>query len=317
MSYDLRVWCVRPLAESNTGTIVCEDDWAVNADGSLAQRDDMPPEVVAKWPQLKYVVDLTLEPISAPEAGHCALWQAAGTIAEEADGVIEDPQSGVVAPSPQMAKIARAETEAPRPRRRGLTMEEAIASKRNQPVTEEARAAAAAWNQSIAEGLRMLEFVLRDLREAGYHVPTHRELSIVSLDRRGLEIVFGHLSRQYPPHIRATLVGLFRRPEARFAWDSLVRMYREEQSLELRNALANMLVALADKQRIGDVIALVQEPNKYDPSSVDTRGILMMALGRSKDDRARAALESLQNDPALGKFATTLLRRKKPRPGKL
>jgi hypothetical protein len=44
---------------------------------------------------VRYVVDLSLEPVNAPQAGFDAARKVARAIAKTATGIIEDPQSGL------------------------------------------------------------------------------------------------------------------------------------------------------------------------------------------------------------------------------
>lgn len=96
MSYDLRVWCVN-APECPVNEIVAEGrGWAVIVATCTCLAEDVPDEVSDKLPGIQYIVELTLEPIHAPNVGRTALWKAARKFARSAHGVIEDRQEGTV-----------------------------------------------------------------------------------------------------------------------------------------------------------------------------------------------------------------------------
>lgn len=88
MSYDLRIWCVRALADADTGVLESGEGWLVSVSGSRRILDDIPHEVSSKLDGVHYIVDLSLEPIDAPAAGETAARKVARAIAETTMGVI-------------------------------------------------------------------------------------------------------------------------------------------------------------------------------------------------------------------------------------
>jgi hypothetical protein len=94
MSYDLRLWCVRPPGA--TATLATGTGWIVNASTSPCLDEDVPDDVAGRLPGIRYLVELSLEPIGAPAAGKATLTKLAKQIARSAHGVIEDPQAGTI-----------------------------------------------------------------------------------------------------------------------------------------------------------------------------------------------------------------------------
>jgi hypothetical protein len=95
-------------------------------------------------------------------------------------------------------------------------------------------------------------------------------------------------------------------PEARFAWEELVRLYSVEQEPRVKDGLAVALAAIADDQLIDAVIELARE-RRQGPS----RLLLLSALDRSSEPRARAALMELGTDAELKKEIQFILRRRR------
>src|SRR5437764_1182420 len=102
MSYDLRIWCRKELPESEEGTAEGATDWRVNVSSGTFTPEEMPEELNEKYTGIQYVVDLSLEPSSAPPAGMNAVWRVARRIAKIAQGVIEDPQSDSLEVPPEV-----------------------------------------------------------------------------------------------------------------------------------------------------------------------------------------------------------------------
>lgn len=67
-------------------------------------------------------------------------------------------------------------------------------------------------------------------------------------------------------------------PAAKFGWSALKRLYSDEQDLEVKDALAVALAAIADAEVIDEIIALARD-GRHGPS----RLLLLSALERSSD----------------------------------
>ncbi len=107
MSYDLRVWGRRlgdlgsrlPASagwtSSSGGWVLSKRSWQITIGTPQAvEPEDVPVEASELLPGLSSLVELSLEPISAPNSARSALMTAAQTVAEELAGVVEDPQEG-------------------------------------------------------------------------------------------------------------------------------------------------------------------------------------------------------------------------------
>jgi hypothetical protein len=99
-------------------------------------------------------------------------------------------------------------------------------------------------------------------------------------------------------------------PEAKFAWEQLVRMYKEEKDESARNGLAVAVanIAVAHKELVEQVIPLARDMHLG-----SSRLLLLIALERSPDPRARAVLMELGTDPDLKKEIQVILQRLKRR----
>lgn len=95
-------------------------------------------------------------------------------------------------------------------------------------------------------------------------------------------------------------------PEAKFAWEQLVRLYREEKDESARAGLAVAVanIAVAHKELVEQVIPLAK-----DTSLGSSRLLLLIALERSPDPRARATLMELGTDPDLKEEIQVVLKR--------
>jgi hypothetical protein len=58
--------------------------------------EDVPPEVAAVLAGAAYVVNLSVEPITAPASARSLAWKTARAIAKATHGVVLDPQGGSV-----------------------------------------------------------------------------------------------------------------------------------------------------------------------------------------------------------------------------
>lgn len=128
-----------------------------------------------------------------------------------------------------------------------------------------------------------------------------------------LPILLDHLTRPYPERIgmypsmvREGIARALGVPEAKFAWEQLVRLYREEKDESARAGLAVAVanIAVAHKELVEQVIPLAK-----DTSLGSSRLLLLIALERSPDPRARATLMELGTDPDLKEEIQVVLKR--------
>ena len=124
MSYDLTIWTVNPFdgtptlpdadgwTPANGGWSRTGKGWLVNVGSSQAVLpEDIPPNVNAALPGLRFLTELSLEPIDAPKAGLALLRKVAGAIARQARGVVFDPQEDTIEMSPGVKRFAAAPRE--------------------------------------------------------------------------------------------------------------------------------------------------------------------------------------------------------------
>ena len=119
-------------------------------------------------------------------------------------------------------------------------------------------------------------------------------------------ILLDHLQRPYPDAIRGGIARALTVAEAQPHWDSLIRQYREERGEYAKEGLAVAISGIATDDVIEDVIALARD-RRHGASRV----LLLHALERSKDPRARQALMELGADPELQKQIQIIFKRKK------
>jgi hypothetical protein len=110
MSYDLQVWSTiepdwQEIADAlhgwtvtGTGLLFQTGAWQIIIGPcSIAEEEDIPEEIVGLLPGIRYLTELNLEPIHAPESARSRLLKAARTIAKVCKGVVLDPQEATLA----------------------------------------------------------------------------------------------------------------------------------------------------------------------------------------------------------------------------
>jgi hypothetical protein len=168
--------------------------------------------------------------------------------------------------------------------------------------------------QKLVDELRQaLAPLVQELRAAGCNITSTSELTSKPYPKsapypNALPILLAHLQRPYVAKAREIIAYALAVPEAKFAWGTLTRLYREEQEAGPKDALAVAIAAAADNEVIEDVIALARD-TRNGPS----RLLLLSALERSPDPRATATLMDLETDPELTKEIQVILRRRKRR----
>lgn len=134
------------------------------------------------------------------------------------------------------------------------------------------------------------------LRAAGFAVESAWDFVQTAEPYPGaVPILLEHLQRPYPDRVREGIARALAVPEARPAWHLLVRLYRDETLPDTKSGLAVALSAIADDAVLDELLTLIR-----DVRHGETRILLLGALERSRDRRARAALMSLGTDPELG-----------------
>ena len=151
-----------------------------------------------------------------------------------------------------------------------------------------------------------------DLHAAGFFVKSVWDLvNTRSPYPRALPILLDHLQRPYPDKVREGIARAMAVRESKFAWQTLLRLFRAEFSTNpngFKGALAVAMSAAADDEVMSDVIELLQQPRHG-----ECRIYFVETLKRSKLANARAALEAGRQDPQLVREIQRVLDRPKRR----
>jgi hypothetical protein len=187
-----------------------------------------------------------------------------------------------------------------------VTAGELMARLKADPEFAAKRAKEEAERQQRAAEWRHAEAPLVDeLRGAGYTVESAWDLvNTPGSYPKAVPILLAHLPRPYPGPVREGIARALAVPEAKVGWSVLTRLYRDEQDKRAKDGLAVAIAAASDDDVIGDVITLARD-TRHGPS----RLLLLSALERSADPRARATLMDLGTDPELKKEIQVILRR--------
>lgn len=147
-----------------------------------------------------------------------------------------------------------------------------------------------------------------ELRAAGFQVQSAWDLvNTPGSYPKAVPILLAHLPRPYPAAVREGIARALAVPDTKApGWNALIRLYIDEREDRVRSGLAAAIAAASDDEVIGDVIALAR-----DARHGSSRLLLLSALERSADPRARAALMDLGTDPDLTKEIQVILRRLK------
>lgn len=138
--------------------------------------------------------------------------------------------------------------------------------------------------------------LVEDLRAVGIDVEWSWDLvNRAAPYPEALPVLLQHLERSYPDPVREGIARALAVPDARFAWDTLLRLFRQEPpGTRAKDGLAVALAAVADDEVVDQVGALLR-----DVRHGESRVFLVGALGRSKTPEARVVLAELQDDPQL------------------
>lgn len=186
-----------------------------------------------------------------------------------------------------------------------VTAAELMAELENDPeYTAEARREEEARQTQISEWRRLEAPLVKDLRNAGFDVQSAWDLVNTSAPyREALPVLLEHLARSYPDRVREGIARALAVAEARFGWETLLGLYREEPAnTDAKDGLAVAVAAVAGDADVSEVVSLAR-----DQKHGDSRVLLLRALRRAGTDEAREALESLATDPCLGEQARRLL----------
>lgn len=147
--------------------------------------------------------------------------------------------------------------------------------------------------------------LVEELQAAGFKVDTAWDfVNTKDSYAEALPILLKHLDCAYPPAVREGIARAMAVPQSRFAWHDLVRYYRDEESDRVKDGLAVAIAATAHLGVLDELIALAK-----DRELGDSRLLLLRALARSTDPKARAALMELGTDPDLNEEIQVILKR--------
>jgi hypothetical protein len=163
--------------------------------------------------------------------------------------------------------------------------------------------------QQHAEALARAEGpVVAALREAGFNVTSIYDLvNATDSYTRALPLLLQHLQLPYAPLVREGIARALAVPEAKFAWKTLLSLFRndfDQKANGVKWAIGCALAAAADDEVMPDVIELFENSRHG-----ENRLAFVDALKQSRRADARAALEKARQDPQLAREMRRLLGR--------
>lgn len=194
--------------------------------------------------------------------------------------------------------------------KKGETVEELMARLEADPEFVARREKKEAERIAREAELRRAEApLLDDLARVGHPVATVWDLANSGTTYpAALPVLLDHVTRPYPGPVKDGIARSLGVPEGSFGWSTLVRVYREEHDARAKAGLAAALAAIAGTDRLDELIELAR-----DPAHGTSRVLLLGALQRSSDPRAKAALMELGSDPELHQQVQIILRKKQRR----
>jgi|GEM_PF-834884 len=189
-----------------------------------------------------------------------------------------------------------------------VTAEEFLAQLNSDPEHRKNRAEAEQMRAKRAADLSRAEApLIEELQLVGVDVRSAWDLINRSGgQRKVLRILLHHLQRPYPAPVREGIARALAVPAAKFAWDRLKQLYENEREARPKDGLAVALAAIANDERIEDVIRLAR-----DVRNGSSRILLLSALERSRNPQAHKTLTELDSDQDLKKEIPIILRRLK------
>src|SRR5688572_17619209 len=142
-----------------------------------------------------------------------------------------------------------------------VTAEEFLAQLNSDPEHRKNRAEAEQMRAKRAADLSRAEApLIEELQLVGVDVRSAWDLINRSGgQRKVLRILLHHLQRPYPAPVREGIARALAVPEAKFAWDRLKQLYENEREARPKDGLAFALAAIANDERIEDVIRLARD----------------------------------------------------------
>ena len=110
--------------------------------------------------------------------------------------------------------------------------------------------------------------------------------------KQAVPFLLSHLAQPYSSPIREGIARALGAPAALREWTVLVTRYELERDARVKDGIAAALSAIADDTVINSLIALVLAP-----ANGPSRLLLLRALAKSRDPKARDAMLKLRGDP--------------------
>jgi hypothetical protein len=126
MSYDLHIWSISKPSwrevlpdferwqAAGAGMLLQRGKWQIVA-GPVSEvlPEDIPVDIMAKLPGIRYLIELNLEPLHAPSSARQLLARVARNISRAGPGVIQDPQADTLTTPRGVVRLQR-QTQPPR-----------------------------------------------------------------------------------------------------------------------------------------------------------------------------------------------------------
>lgn len=176
------------------------------------------------------------------------------------------------------------------------------------PEYQERRAADEAKLAALAEERRAAcQPVIDDLRSVGVDVSDTYELYQQPESYEvAIPVLLAHLDRDYPERVLQDIGhGLPFKPDPTW-WDDFKRLYLSTESDAVRDRLAAAMSGCARRAHYEDLLALVHDAD-LGPSRIYFLRPLHRIGNRAEAGRGRAVIDTLADDPVLGKQATAIL----------
>ena len=177
-----------------------------------------------------------------------------------------------------------------------LTTDEFLARLYADPERQARKKAFDAAIEAEQERLAVAEApIIAELNKVGVRVTSVWDL-VNSTERytAALPILLRHLKEDYPEKVRESIARAMAVPESRFAWNTLLSLFRREfggKPNGVKWALAVALAAAADEEVMADLVEAFR-----DRRHGANRAAFVETLSRSRSSAARAVLEEGRND---------------------
>lgn len=150
--------------------------------------------------------------------------------------------------------------------------------------------------------------ILADLAEAGIEVGTVWNLyRVPDAFPRAIPILLSHLRRDYPDRVLEGVGCALATKAAREWWPDLKQLYLQTEHPVVRDCLAAALSEVAVRQHYDDLLSFVGDVRLGETRIYFLRDINRIG-NRLAPGTGRAVIESLADDPVLGKEATAILK---------